>query len=152
MDARQGIETFRAALRRRRLAVTPQRVRIARAVLESRDHFTADGLLARLRAEGARVGRVTVYRTLKVLAEAGLVEERAFEKGCASYERALGRPHHDHMICVSCRRIIEFESARIEREQRRQAEACGFEVFYHQHTLFGLCRGCRATRRDGSRA
>ncbi|MBI2933542.1 MAG: transcriptional repressor [Planctomycetes bacterium] len=152
METQKGLETFRAALCRRHLAVTSQRMKIARAVLEAQDHFTADALLARLKADGARVGRVTVYRTLKVLLEAGLVEERAFDKGRVAYERALGRSHHDHMICVTCRRVIEFESARIEREQRRQAQACGFEVLTHQHTLFGHCRGCRAKRGNGSKA
>ena len=70
-----------------------------------------------MKKKDPRVGRVTVYRTLAVMVEAGLVEERQFRKDRVLYEHVVGHHHHDHMVCVSCGKILEFENSRIEEEQ-----------------------------------
>ena len=136
------MSALREALESRRLSLTPQRLEIAREAFTTHEHFTAEELYDRVRKRDPRVGRMTVYRTLAVLVEAGLVEERAFSKERVHYEHVVGHPHHDHMVCVRCGRILEFSSPRIEKEQDRIAKALGFRPLHHQHTLFGMCRAC----------
>jgi Fur family ferric uptake transcriptional regulator len=136
------MEAFRAALRRRGLSVTRQRLRIAETVFSTHKHFSADDLARWVRKRDPRVGRVTVWRMLKVLVEAGLVEERPFRRDRMLYEHVIGHRHHDHMVCLRCGRIVEFENPRIEKEQARSAREHGFTVVSHHHTLFGYCRAC----------
>ena len=88
------------------------------------------------------IGRVTVYRTLKVMVDAGLVEERPFRRDRTVYEHVIGHRHHDHMVCLGCQEIIEFANPRIEAEQERSAEAHQFRIVNHHHTLFGYCLKC----------
>jgi Fur family transcriptional regulator, ferric uptake regulator len=133
---------FTEAIRQRGLSATPQRMAIAQTVFSTHDHFTAEDLVREVRRTHPRVGRVTVYRTLKVLVDSGLVEERQFRKDRVLYEHTVGHRHHDHMVCVNCGLIIEFESPVIEREQAVAASRRGFQVLYHQHVLFGRCRKC----------
>jgi Fur family ferric uptake transcriptional regulator len=153
-DVDRELEAFRKALRARGLSETYQRLAIAEAAFSTHAHFTADELLARARKREPHVGRVTVYRTLEVLVEAGLVEERQFRKDRILYEHMVGHPHHDHMVCIRCGRILEFESPAIEKEQEAAARRHGFEILHHSHTLFGHCRTCRksASRRPGKKS
>lgn len=139
------MEAFRAALRSRGLAATRQRVAIAETVFSTHGHLTADQFVERVRRRNSRVGRVTVYRNLKILVDAGLVEERPFRKDRMLYEHVVGHHHHDHMVCVRCGKVLEWESRRIEEEQQAAARKRGFRVLHHSHTLFGYCRRCEGS-------
>jgi Fur family ferric uptake transcriptional regulator len=111
-------------------------------------HVTAEELLRAVRIRDARVGAATVYRTLRLLQDSGIVTERHFEGGATQFE-LVGDHHHDHLICTSCKTIVEFEDDDIEREQQRVADAYGFELHTHKHELYGLCPRCRRkSRRD----
>ena len=94
----------------------------------------------------AHIGAATVYRTMKILSEADLASARHFDDGQTRYEPALDRHHHDHLICTSCHRIVEFENERIEALQDEVAAQHGFEVTRHKLELYGLCRDCRRKR------
>lgn len=144
------MEALRIALVQRGLSVTRQRCRIAETVFSTHEHFSVDDLVKLVKKKDPRVGRVTVYRMLKVLVDAGLVEERPFRKDRMLYEHVVGHHHHDHMVCVRCGKIVEFESPRIEEEQAREARKHEFEIFHHSHTLFGHCRNCAKRHRMGS--
>ena len=133
---------YKEALASRGLSVTQQRLRLGELIFSTHGHFTPDELDAKAKKAGIKVGRVTVYRTLNLMVDAGLVEERVFERGRVHYEHTVGHAHHDHMVCVSCGKVIEFESEAIEREQQLAAARHGFAVLHHSHTLFGYCRGC----------
>ncbi len=136
------MNAYREALAAKGLSVTRQRLKLGELVFSTHGHFTADELVEMARKAGVRVGRVTVYRTLNLMVDAWLVEERSFERGRMRYEHTVGHGHHDHMVCVSCRRVIEFESEAIEREQQVAAARHGFAVLHHSHTLFGYCKSC----------
>ncbi len=136
------MEAFRSALRAAGLSVTRQRLKLAELVFSRHGHFTADDLIAWARRAIRGIGRVTVYRTLNVLVEAGLVEERPFRRDRAVYEHVIGHRHHDHMVCLGCQDILEFSNSRIEQEQARSASARRFTIVHHQHTLFGYCVKC----------
>jgi len=131
-------ERWRTYVQDRRLNVTAQREAIVEMFLRTRDHVSIDELLTKVRKRQPRVGYATVYRTLKLLVDSGLAVERQFGDGQARYE-VVG-DHHDHLICVKCGLILEFEDEEIERLQEQIAERLGgFTVLRHRHELYGLC-------------
>jgi Fur family ferric uptake transcriptional regulator len=131
-------ERWRAYITDRRLNTTAQREAIVEQFLRTRDHVSIDELLSKVRKRQPRVGYATVYRTLKLLVDSGLAVERQFGDGQARFE-VVG-DHHDHLICVKCGLILEFEDDDIERLQDRIAERMGgFTVLRHRHELYGLC-------------
>ncbi|HEY3359990.1 MAG TPA: transcriptional repressor [Polyangia bacterium] len=135
--------------RRTGLKSTRQRDLIVDEFLRADGHISIEELLARVRRKSPRVGYVTVYRTLKLLADAELAVARQFGDGQSRFERADGaaRPHHDHLICTECGRILEFENPEIERLQELVAQQHGFEVVSHKLEIYGRClrgRGCRS--------
>lgn len=111
-------------------------------------HFSADQLWEWLGRKDKRVSKATVYRTLHLLLEKKVVEEHDFGKGQKFYERMAERPHHDHLICVHCGRIIEFENPQIERLQEEIARREDFVIAYHSHKLFGACSRCHPKKRS----
>ena len=143
MKPTKEIDAFVAALRARGIPATAQRLALAGIIFSTHKHLSADEILALARQRGARMGRVTVYRTLRTMVEAGLVEERTFDRNRLLYEHTVGHRHHDHMLCVECRRIVEFVNPKIETEQEKVAKSHGFELVHHSHVLFGICAGCR---------
>ncbi|HSD86579.1 MAG TPA: transcriptional repressor [Kofleriaceae bacterium] len=131
-------ERWRAYIQDRRLNTTAQREAIVEQFLRTRDHVSIDELLNKVRKRQPRVGYATVYRTLKLLVDSGLAVERQFGDGQARFE-VVG-DHHDHLICVKCGLILEFEDEEIERLQERTAARLGgFTVLRHRHELYGLC-------------
>ena len=94
-------------------------------------------------AETLGVSRATLYRTLARLVEAGLVHKIEMAKGQARYEVMVGRHQHDHMICLACGRIVEFESREIERLQEEICRRKGFAMTGHMHQIRGRCSACR---------
>jgi Fur family ferric uptake transcriptional regulator len=131
-------ERWRAYIQDRRLNTTAQREAIVEQFLRTRDHVSIDELLNKVRKRQPKVGYATVYRTLKLLVDSGLAVERQFGDGQARFE-VVG-DHHDHLICVRCGLILEFEDEEIERLQERSAARLGgFTVLRHRHELYGLC-------------
>jgi Fur family ferric uptake transcriptional regulator len=110
----------------------------------SHSHITIEELLGQVRSADPRVGYATVYRTLKLLAESGVANERHFGDGVTRYELADGDTHHDHLICIECHGITEFEEPRIESLQDEVARTHGFDLRTHKHELYGLCSDCQA--------
>lgn len=108
-------------------------------------HLSAEDVHRELLLGDADVGLATVYRVLGQLEQAGIVARRSFETGHAVYEIDDGR-HHDHLVCVRCGRVEEFEDAAIEARQTAVAEARGFQLSEHRLALYGLCRDCRSMR------
>ncbi len=127
----------------RGLKATRQRDVIVDAFFAESGHLSVEELLARAKERDPTIGAATVYRTMKILADAGLASARHFEGGQTRYEAALDRHHHDHLICTSCGNIVEFENERIEALQESVAEEHGFTVTHHKLELYGRCKACR---------
>lgn len=126
------------------LKSTRQRDLIAEVFFGTSGHLRVDDLLEKVRKRDDRVSQATVYRTMKLLKESGLAEERRFGDGQTRYELAdPGDQHHDHLICDNCGKIIEFVNDKIEALQDEVAEAHGFTVTDHKMELYGLCPECR---------
>jgi len=140
---RARMRLFEQALRERGLKSTAQRDDIARAFFGAGEHLSVEELHAAVKKVNPRVGYATVYRTLKLLKECGLLSERHFDDGSARYEVA-GEHHHDHFICESCGKIDEFENDEIERMQQLVARKLGATLRRHKLELYGLCADCRA--------
>lgn len=131
-------------MRKRGLRSTEQRRLIIDTFFDAGQHITIDKLLERVRKEDAHVGYATVYRTMKLLSESGVVQEHKFGDGFTRYELADDEAHHDHLICLECGRITEFEEPQIEELQERVAKRYGFSIRQHKHELYGLCSTCQA--------
>ncbi len=135
-DALKSFEDF---LREKRLKMTEQRRTMIRTALDQRGHFSAEDLYRRLNSEGESVSMATVYRGLALLEEAEMLDGHDFADGQRRYERALDREHHDHMICVDCKAVVEFTNDEIERLQEEVVRDHGFTMKDHSLTLFVKC-------------
>ncbi|MDP8256367.1 MAG: Fur family transcriptional regulator [Candidatus Alcyoniella australis] len=140
------LEQFREFAACEGLRLTRSREDVVRAAFALDDHFNTDDLLRVLRRRRLHASRVTVYRTLPLLIRAGLIRKAL---PCAQneqqlYEHVWGLPHHDHLVCEVCGRIVEFADQRIERAQRRVAEEYGFALNRHTLELRGVCGDCSA--------
>jgi Fur family ferric uptake transcriptional regulator len=106
-------------------------------------HFDADGLFLQMKTLGSKVSRATVYNTLELLQDCGLISKYRFGESHSKYEKAFGRPHHDHLICLECGDIIEFVSDKLGKIQ---AEVCRTNDFKPQSStlqIFGTCKKCQ---------
>ncbi len=130
-------------LETKQLKQTKQRQTVIEVFLESQNHVDAEGLLDNIKSKGFNIGLATVYRTLNLLREAGIVEQRSFADGRTLYEIAHPDEHHDHLVCLKCGKVVEFENEQIERLQEEIAESHGFTLISHRLDLFGHCGNCR---------
>lgn len=142
---------WRAFLEERGLNDSKAREAIVDAFLEVTDHVDLETLLEVARRRNPSVGMATVYRTMKLMEEAGLAHVRHFGSGAALYEVAVGREHHDHLICEACGRIVEFVSPEIEKLQDDIAARNGFKIHRHSHEMYGVCASCRSERRGSGK-
>jgi Fur family ferric uptake transcriptional regulator len=147
MDTQAAREILRKHLQASgKQRATPERFAVLDAVLASHGHFDAESLYYRMVSDGVKVSRATVYNTLDLLQECGLVSKYRFAENTSRYEKAFGRPHHHHMICLSCGEIIEFVSAKLERLQK---DVCEANNFYDQSSslqIFGTCSKCKKAK------
>ncbi|MBF0465196.1 MAG: transcriptional repressor [Nitrospirae bacterium] len=142
-NIKQYFEDF---LRKRQLKMTAQRDLILEEFLGSRKHLSIEELHNLLIQKDNTIGHTTVYRMLKLLTEAGLAREDDFGDGVKRYEYESS--HHDHLICVSCKKTVEIFDSRIESMQEELAQSNGFIITAHRLDIFGICNDCRNNARD----
>jgi len=123
--------------------VTRARKKVLEEVYRHHDHFDADELYLRLKEHEADVSRATVYRTLSLLDQCGLVRRLEGETR-SLYEHVLGHPHHDHLICLRCGRILEFNDVRMEEMQQEVCKQFSFRMVSHTQAIYGFCRKCQS--------
>ena len=122
---------------------TKQREAILEVFLSERGHISSEDLYQRVRVDHSHIGYTTVYRTVKLLCDAGLAQETSFE-GITRYE--IAHAHHDHLVCTRCGKIIEFECKMIEAAQEQIAKRYRFRILRHRHELYGHCEDCADSR------
>ena len=140
---KDGSEEFQRLLADRGLKYTHERKLIFGEVSGIKEHFNADSLYGRFKKKGFRVSRDTVYRTLPLLLESHVIQKSAGAGKRDFFERIGRKGHHDHMICVTCGKIIEFQCEEIEKLQDKKAAQYGFKLTFHDHRLFGSCKECQ---------
>ena len=128
-------------LKEHNLRWTPQRKSILKVFLQLEGHVPIDDLHKKIRSEDPTIGIATLYRTMKLLIDAGLAEMHTFNER-TTYERLYQVKHHDHLICTSCGKTIEFEHALIEKYQFEVCEEYGFTLKNHKMELLGICGDC----------
>lgn len=144
-------EVFRRHIQRSGLKRTAQRDLILDVFLRTEEHMSSEDLYRLVQREDPSIGQTTVYRTLKLLTEAGLAREVRFGDGRTRYEHNYKHPHHDHMICIACGKTIEFFSAELEALQDKLAAQHEFDSTHHTLRMFGYCSDCRAAGRTAGR-
>lgn len=127
---------------------TTQRDLIMEIFLRTEEHLTIEDLHWLVHKTDPSVGHTTVYRTLKLLTEAGLAREVRFGDNKTYYEHHYNHEHHDHMICTECGKVIEFFSAEIESMQDKAADSFGFKPTHHSLRLWGICAECQKMQSD----
>jgi Fur family transcriptional regulator, ferric uptake regulator len=142
-DFKQEKAIFLEHIRETGLRRTVQRDRILEVFLRTEEHLSSEDLYRLVRHEDSNVGQTTVYRTLKLLTEAGLAREVRLGDGRTYYEHHFDHEHHDHMICTNCGEVIEFFSAEIEELQDAMAERFGFQPTHHSLRILGVCEKCQ---------
>ncbi|HEY2974650.1 MAG TPA: transcriptional repressor [Pyrinomonadaceae bacterium] len=145
-------EVFLKHIQKKGLKRTSQRDLILDIFLRTEAHLSSEDLYRLVRQEDSSIGQTTVYRTLKLLAEAGLAREVRFGDGITHYEHNYKHQHHDHMICSECGRIIEFFSAELEAIQDAMAAKHRFQVTQHLLRIIGVCAECRRAMKDPAKA
>jgi Fur family ferric uptake transcriptional regulator len=139
-------EQLAAYMERKGLRSTSQRRLVSEVFFRTGGHLSIEDMLALVRKQDPKVGYATVYRTLKLLVECGLANERQFDDTVTRFEVSHHDSHHDHLICLECKRIVEFEDDEIEALQETLAARHGFRLVSHKHELYGLCERCRASK------
>jgi len=129
-------------LKSKGIRLTAQRRLVVRRAV-SYLHFTAEELVKDVRSADRSVARGTVYRTLAMLHAVGVVEKHDFRYGPPNYEVTFGKAHHDHLMCILCGEIIEFQEPRVEQLQQEVVKRFGYQLLSHTHKLYGLCRACQ---------
>ncbi len=142
MEERDRLEAY---LRDRGLKMTVARETVLRAFLGLERHVSAEELYDEARRLDPSIGQATVFRTIKLLADAGLAREACRDDGARQYEHAWKHGHHDHLMCVRCGAVVEFQDDAIERAQEAVYSAHGYVPGGHRLELLGLCPACAGT-------
>lgn len=133
------LEPIVSALESRGYRVTSSRRSVLEAVLSQADHFTVEEILRQ--ATGA--GRATVFRTIRLLCELGVLCRVLLEDGRLHYRLAGPRHHHHHLVCVTCGRVRDLDECVVGNLVRDIAQSTGFDVQGHWLEFYGLCQSCR---------
>lgn len=139
VDITELEEQFKSFLYAHNGKVTNERLALLRAIYENDGHYSVDELLELMRTQSQRISRATVYRTLDLLVQSGLVKKLAIEGQETRYESAMTQGHHDHIICVDCHKILEFYDDALEKMQDEILDQHHFKMVRHVHQLYGRC-------------
>ena len=144
-------EVFLKHIQKKGLKRTAQRDLILKVFLRTEGHVSGEDLYSLVKREDPTVGQTTIYRTLRLLTDAGLAREVRFGDGRAHYELNYKHEHHDHLICSECGKIIEFYSPELEAIQDAVALKHKFELTSHLLRMIGVCATCRRQPREVKR-
>ncbi len=141
---KDAVKEFGVHLRKKGLRLTAERIQLLDTILSIKGHFSPDQVLAKIKIKKLPVSRATIYRLLPVLVEAELIQQSLLSsEGQTQFEVTWRKAHHDHLICSSCGKVIEFQHSTIEILQREIANKYGFALEHHVMELVGRCRGCQ---------
>lgn len=138
----EGEIELKELLENKGLKLTYERKCIFEEVQRIGKHFDAEGLYERFHGRGERISKATVYRTLPLLLEAGVIQKSVGEGKQEFFEKTSGKGHHDHMVCMDCGKVIEFRDEKLEKMQDEICQQYRFKPAFHDHRIFGYCDKC----------
>jgi Fur family ferric uptake transcriptional regulator len=133
-------EIFRNYLREKAHRQTPERFMVLEEIYSNSGHFDADDIYFKMKNTGSRVSRATVYNTLELLVECGLVQKQQFGQNQSFYERAYAYQQHDHIICRECGTVLEFCDPRIHEIKMMMEKIHDFDINSHSLHFYGTCK------------
>ena len=143
---------FSAYLEQKGQRKTIERYAILEEIYSRTDHFEAEQLYTDLINKPINVSRATVYNTLELLVSCDLVKKHQFGKNQAQYERSYGYKQHDHIICVDCKKVVEFCDPRIQQIKSMMGELLNFKITHHSLYCYGVCGTCQVRRETEQKA
>jgi Fur family ferric uptake transcriptional regulator len=139
----QALDLFRRYLRSKDLKVTRQREILLRRIFEKELHFSAEDLEDRVKGDG--ISKATIYRTLQLLCECKLITEVALVENRRMYEHTYGHEPHDHIVCIDCHKVFEFDGSALAKVEKEIAQSLGFAPVGHRLRLEATCEVLRKT-------
>ena len=133
----RAVQIFAEYLESKDLKLTKERKAVLEELFLHPGHLEAEELAHKLRKKRKRASRATIYRTLDL------------GHGHSYYELGLDHPHHEHMICLKCGRVLEFSDKAMEKDLNRLCKKSGFEHSYHRFEVFGYCDRCKKAEKQG---
>ena len=137
------LNRFKDVLHQNGLKFTPQRIDVFEEIIYNDGHRECEDIYLALKQRDRNVSRATVYRTMDILVKNDFARKLELGDGRSRYESKLNIPHHDHLICTSCGKIVEFMNQKIENLQEDIAQQYDFILNRHIHQLFGICKKCQ---------
>uniref|UniRef100_A0A7C3Z001 Ferric uptake regulation protein n=1 Tax=Desulfobacca acetoxidans TaxID=60893 RepID=A0A7C3Z001_9BACT len=144
------LDIFREYIRQRGLRRTPEREVVLQEVFAVHEHFDVEELYLRLRRKGVKVSKASVYRALRLLLDCGLVREVDYTDGHWHYEHIYGHGNHNHLRCLGCGEIVEFEAAGLASLEEQLSNTYGYLIISHHWEVKGYCRECRSRQVGGA--
>ncbi len=146
-------EIFTDFLKKGSYRITAERFEVLEYAFKQTQHFSADELFLAMKNDGSNISRATVYNTLELLVSCGLLQKHNFMGKESRYEKSLGVSEHDHLICLNCGKITEFENNEIIKIQERICNEFGFIPVNHSFHIYGYCKDpdkCKTNRENGN--
>ena len=134
---------FRDFLNEKNLHYTTQRALIVDEFLQANTHLSAEELYGIVKQKESTIGQVTVFRTLKLLEEAGMANPVNFGDKTVRYELSFETGHHDHLVCTRCGKVIEVFDNKLEKQKEKICKEHGFSPSHHRLEIFGICEACK---------
>ena len=137
-----SVSRFKELLNEKHLHYTTQRSLIVDEFLLAGTHLSAEELYVIVKQKEPTIGQVTVFRTLKLLEEAGIANPVNFGDKTVRYELSFGTRHHDHLVCTGCGKVIEVLDTKLEKQKEKICKKFDFKPSHHRLEIFGSCREC----------
>jgi len=148
LDRKKAHENFRNFLKLGENRITPERFEVLDHAIEYNGHFGTDDLFVSMKSSHSNISRATVYNTVELLSQCGILTKRNFGENKTRYESNVGKDSHDHLICTNCGAIKEFSEPKLDRIIKTISDEMGFEPSGYSFNIFGKCTNVNCGKKN----